>query len=90
MPRDRVTAEVAEEVIRLDGQQCVGPIIGLPGPCEGWGELDHIMNGGTGKRGPSVVGNLVSLCSAHHRYKTDHAKEVRPMLLRWVEIRSKE
>jgi hypothetical protein len=77
--RDPVTPDVAAFVLRRDGG-CVGPVVGMPGLCSWRIELDHIDGGGLGRRGPSTPDNLVSLCSGHHRYKTEHARVARPIL----------
>jgi hypothetical protein len=74
---DKVTPAVANYVLARDSG-CV--MRGFEDPCGGRLELDHVDNGGTGHRGPSTKSNLVSLCSEHHRYKTEHARLVRPLL----------
>ena len=43
--------------------------------------MDHVLNGGMAYRGPSEVGNLVTLCRDHHRWKTEHARYARRLLL---------
>ena len=48
-------------------------------------ELDHIDNGGTGKRGPSTASNLVRLCPYAHRIKTDNARLWRPVFRAYIE-----
>ena len=84
MRRDPVTPETYAAVRARDGG-CVGPRVGLPGPCDGSLELDHIRSAGLGKRGPSTVDNLVTLCRYHHRWKTEHARATRPLLIEWTE-----
>ena len=81
--RDPVTPAIAALVLYRDAG-CVGPRIGMPGLCSWRVELDHIDGGGLSRRGPSTVLNLVSLCSAHHRMKTDHARTWRPPLREWT------
>lgn len=81
---DPVTQDVYDDVMRRDGGRCVGPRAGLPGGCGGRLELDHILNGGLGRRGPSSRENLCALCRDHHRWKTEHANDVRPRLVAWV------
>ncbi|MEO7837627.1 MAG: HNH endonuclease signature motif containing protein [Acidimicrobiales bacterium] len=76
---DRVTPAVANYVLARDNG-CVGITLDLEGPCDGRLELDHVDNGGLGKRGPSTADNLVSLCSAHHFKKTNDARAIRPLL----------
>jgi hypothetical protein len=56
----------------------------MPGPCAYALELDHIRASSMGKRSPSEPGNLVSLCSMHHRVKTEAGRKWRPLLLAWV------
>jgi hypothetical protein len=36
-------------------------------------------------RGPSTIENLVSLCTRHHRIKTENARWFRPLLIEWVD-----
>ncbi len=81
--RDPVTLAMHAYVMQRDGG-CVAPRLDMEGECEGRVELDHILNGGTGKRGPSTALNLVALCSAHHRAKTDNARAWRPLLIEYV------
>jgi 5-methylcytosine-specific restriction endonuclease McrA len=53
----------------------------LPHTCWGGLELDHVRaSGGLGMKSPSTADNLVTVCSAAHRYKTEHGREVRPLL----------
>lgn len=82
-PRDPVTEAVAGRVRARDGG-CVGPRVGLPGPCDGPLELDHVINGGLSYRGPSTVGNLATLCRFHHRHKTEHATDSRARLVGYL------
>lgn len=82
--KDPVTPELREYILARDGHMCVGPRLEMDGPCDGRIEIDHVVNGGTGKRGPSIPLNLVSLCSEHHRQKTDHARAWRPLLVRYL------
>lgn len=73
--------------VRDRDQGCIGPRIGLPGACAGPAEPDHIRaSGALGKKSPSTVGNLATLCRyVHHRYKTENGRLVRPKLIAWVE-----
>lgn len=79
--RDPVTADVYGRVMARWGHVCVGPRAGLPGACAGRLELDHVLNGGMALRGPSTEENLLPLCQAHHRYKTEHARLARRLLV---------
>ena len=47
-------------------------------------EIDHIDNGGTGKRGASERWNLVRLCPFAHRVKTENAKYWREKLRAYI------
>lgn len=69
---------------------CVGPRVGFPEPCgtgpEGTLEIDHVLSGGMGLRGPSEVGNLATLCRSHHRWKTEHANVGRRLLVAYLAL----
>ncbi len=82
--RDPVTGALYDDVMARDGHHCVGPRVGFGGLCQGPLELDHVLNAGHGRRGPSTRSNLVVLCRAHHRYKTEHANVCRPPLVEWI------
>jgi len=82
--RDPVTPDVAGFVASRD-LGCIGPRAGLPGACDGPLELDHVLTSGLSRRGPSEPGNLATLCRWHHRYKTEHAREARPLILALLE-----
>jgi hypothetical protein len=59
------------------------------GPCAGPLELDHVRaSHGIGMKSATEDGNLVSLCGAHHRWKTEHGREARPILLAYLESRA--
>ena len=85
--KDPVTPELRAYILARD-KGCVGALLEMPGPCYytvlARLEIDHILNGGTGKRGPSIPLNLVTLCSAHHREKTDNARAWRPLLVEYA------
>ena len=62
--------------------RCVGPEAGMPGPCEGGDELDHVRaSGGVGMKSLSIAVNGARLCGAHHRLKTREGRTWRPRLL---------
>lgn len=64
---------------------CVGLVVGMPGDCGGSYELDHVRaSGGLGLKSPSTADNLVRLCSAHHRVKTDDGRTWRPVLIDYI------
>lgn len=80
---DPVLQPVRNYVLARDAR-CIGVVVGMTGPCEGRAEIDHVMNAGKGKRGPSIKTNLVSLCSRHHLEKTSHASRWRPRLMDYL------
>lgn len=82
--KDPVTPSVANYVLARDFG-CVGVVVEMEGTCQGRMELDHVDNAGLGKRGPSTADNLVSLCSFHHRMKTENAPTWRPLLRAYLE-----
>ena len=81
--KDKVTPGTAEYVASRDGR-CVMAILEPTHQChdrygnriasDGVYELDHVDNGGTGKRGPSTPSNLVRLCPYGHLTKTHFAR----------------
>lgn len=63
---------------------CVGFSL-LNGECAGGLELDHVRaSHGVGLKSVTCDCNLVSLCGSHHRFKTEHGREVRPVLLAYL------
>jgi hypothetical protein len=79
-------AEVRAEIEARD-PFCVGALI--PGfgesECYGQPELDHVRaSHGTGMKSASVASNGVRLCAWHHRWKTEHGREARPLLLAYL------
>jgi hypothetical protein len=57
----------------------------LPEPCVGGLEADHVRaSHGVSLKSVTCDCNLVSLCASHHRYKTEHGKQVRPILLDYL------
>lgn len=70
--------------VRARDLGCVG-FGRLPGPCEGGIEQDHVRaSGGTGMKSVTCDCNLVDLCNGHHRYKTEHGRESRLVLLDYL------
>lgn len=64
---------------------CIGFAL-LNGSCAGGLELDHVRaSHGVGMKSVTCDCNLVSLCGAHHRFKTEHGREVRPVLIVYLE-----
>jgi hypothetical protein len=69
---------------------CVGPRIGLDGPCLGAIELDHIRaSHAMGKKSETAEHNLVSLCGRHHLVRTENGRWIRPLLVAYVEEASR-
>ena len=101
--RDPVSADLREEVLRLDAYRCVARLVarqlGLPiDACRNkWGDsiivtgrypvsaltLDHVKDEPMmGKRAPSDVRHLVTVCWHHHLggWATSHRPELRQYL----------
>lgn len=79
-----VPPDIRLRVLRRDAG-CVGYRLNLPGDCMGALELDHVRaSHGIGMKSRTEADNLVTLCGAHHRYKTDHGRTVRPLLLDYL------
>lgn len=54
--------------------------------CAGTLEVDHVRaSGGLGLKSRSTLDNGVLLCSRHHRWRTEHGREARPLLLAYLE-----
>jgi hypothetical protein len=72
------------EVLERDGG-CVGPRVQMPGDCQGTLELDHVRaSHGMGMKSETTAENLVTLCGAHHRVKTNAGRTWRPVLLDYL------
>ena len=90
--KDPVTPQLRKDVLLRD-KGCVGPRVGMHDSCGsqfGSGtnivlELDHVFNSGFGKRGPSQMWNLVTLCGWHHRMKTESSRKWREALYEYLE-----
>ena len=82
---DPVPTAVREHVRRRD-RVCVFTQLGIPHPCRGQLELDHMRaSGGIGMKSRSTPDNLVLLCPYAHRLKTLQGRRFRPLLLAWIE-----
>jgi hypothetical protein len=82
MHRDPVTPEMREAVLGRDGG-CVAPRLGASSACSGSLQLDHVKSQPMmGKRAPSDMAHLVTLCEHHHLdgWATSH----RPLLRRYL------
>lgn len=90
--KDPVTDLVRRSVIKRDGG-CVGLKLNMPRQCgtqfgegtKGAIEIDHVVSGGLGRRGPSAEKNLVSICGIHHRVKTESSKLWRAKIIEYLE-----
>jgi 5-methylcytosine-specific restriction endonuclease McrA len=82
IPPEVRRAVVARDVV------CIGLIAGFPTTHGGTLELDHVRaSHGIGMKSESTVENLVLLCGTCHRWKTEHGREARPLLLAYLEQR---
>jgi hypothetical protein len=83
----RWPAEVRGVIEDRDGSGiCVGRAVGFPVECAGSLDLDHVRaSHGMGMKSRSTVDNGVHLCGACHRWKTEHGREARPLLLAYLE-----
>lgn len=85
-----IPPEVRNRVLVRDGATCVCDRAGFPPEAnrECWGspvELDHVRaSGGIGMKSPSTEENLVCLSAPCHRWKTEHGREARPLLLEYL------
>ena len=76
--------ETREAILARD-RGCIGPRLGFPGPCFGAIEIDHVRaSHGMGMKSDSVEGNGVSLCSSHHRLRTENGRVYRPLLIAYL------
>lgn len=76
----------ARAIEERDHGRCVGPLVGMPGPCFGQPQKDHIRaSGAIGKKSESVARNGCLLCSPHHRLKTENGRIWRPKLIAHVD-----
>lgn len=78
--------EVVAQAMALHGG-CIGPLVGMPGACDGPIDPDHIRaSGALGKKSRSTLDNLAPLCRfEHHRLKTREGRTWRPLLIEAVE-----
>src|SRR5258706_10525770 len=79
-----IPGELRLAVYRRD-QGCIGAKA-FPGECAGGLEADHVRaSHGMGMKSETTLENLVTLCGAHHRWKTEHGREARPILLAYLQ-----
>lgn len=83
----RIPHDLRLAVLRRD-ELATGGCVGFgrfPGPCGGPLEIDHVRaSHGIGMKSPTVLENLVALCGWCHRWKTEHGKVARPILLDYL------
>ena len=83
--RDPVTPDIYRRVLERDHGCVMADHCGAdPALCSIHLELDHIDSLGFNLRGPSTLDNLVSVCSFHHKLKTEHAAYWRPLLRGYI------
>lgn len=74
LKRDQVTVGGCVGFLRFT-TECAGPL-----------ELDHVRaSHGTGMKSVTCPCNLVALCSACHKHKTENGRTARPSLLAYLE-----
>ena len=79
-----IPPSVRAEVYARD-RGCVGAGR-FPEACMGGLELDHVRaSHGLGMKSPSTPDNLVALCGFHHRWRTEHGRVGRAVLLAYLE-----
>lgn len=71
--------------VRTRDGGCVGARL-IPGvECAFGLQLDHVRaSGGLSMKSVTCDCNLVQLCVAHHQYKTENGRAVRPLLLDYL------
>jgi hypothetical protein len=80
----RIPDDIRQHVYERDGG-CLGPRIGMPNPCRGGIQIDHIISDGLTLKCPPRPRLLASLCGLeHHPRKTNEARRWRPKLLELV------
>ena len=75
--------KVRAAILARDGG-CIGPRIGMPDPCFGRLEVDHVHNGGLGRKGDPVESNGATFCLWHHDHKTRGARRWRVAIDAWI------
>ena len=84
-----ISVDLRLALIERDGG-CVGRKC-FAGSCSGALEFDHVRaSHGMGMKSETSMRNLVTLCNAHHRWKTEHGREARPILLAYLELAENE
>jgi 5-methylcytosine-specific restriction endonuclease McrA len=84
--RGTVIPSTVRAEVKARDNGCVGPRVGMPEPCFGGLELDHVRaSHGIGMKSETSVGNLATLCASHHRIKTNEGRTWRPILVEYLE-----
>lgn len=83
--KDPVTPELRTAVLERDDYVCVAFRLGGYGFCSGGLTLDHVQDGygRMGKRAPSDMAHLVTLCARHH-IDSGWATANRPLLREYL------
>ena len=77
---------IVREAVLLHRGRCLGAVVGMPGPCAGELEPDHIRaSGGMGMKSRSTLDNCAPMCGEHHRLKTREGRKWRMKLIEAVE-----
>lgn len=68
--------------VREHQRECMGALVGMPGPCMGQVENDHVRaSGGISMKSDSIATNCARMCSWHHSIKTREGRRYRPLLI---------
>lgn len=85
-----VWPEAVRQAIYARDKSCIGPLIGMAGPCFGSAQIDHVRaSHATGRKSESTVSNGALTCSEHHRLKTEYGKVWRPKILDYIAKRDR-
>lgn len=81
--------KVRAEIESRDGRRCIAWRAHFPAYviafCSATPiEIDHVRSGGMGLKSRSTPDNGVVLCPSCHRWKTEHGREARPLLLDYL------
>jgi 5-methylcytosine-specific restriction endonuclease McrA len=85
-----IPADIRKAVLARDGWRCVCRAADFPeavvAACPGLPvELDHVRSSNAmGKKSESTTANLVCLSNSCHRWRTEHGREGRPLLLDYL------